>query len=124
MSNEITIGVTVQVNSANFITSFLPGSIQVDLASQVASGGAQIIGTATNAEFIVMGDVTAAGYSWFRNLDATNYVDIGTGTGTSFVASLRLKPGQIAVAPLHPTNPPSARANVGACNLFYNILSA
>lgn len=123
MSNEITLSASIRAKNGNLDVSFAPGTLQFDQTSQVAVGGVQIIGTSTNAEFIALGDVTTAGYSWFRNCDTTNYIDIGTGTATSFVGLIRLYAGQVALCPLHPTNPPSAKANSGACNLQYTILS-
>jgi hypothetical protein len=123
MSNEITFNTTLRAKNGNLDYLFAPGTLLFDQTSQVAVGGVQVIGTATNAEAIALGDVTTAGFAVFRNLDTANYVDIGTGTGTSFVASMRLYAGQPAVAPLHPTNVPTARANSAACNLQYFILS-
>lgn len=123
MSNEITVQVSLTAKNGNLDYRFQPGTLLYDQSSQIAIGGVQSIGTATNAEVLAMGDVTTAGYCTLRNLDTTNYIDVGTGTGTSFVASMRLKAGQVAIAPLHPTNVPSARANAAACNLQYFILS-
>lgn len=124
MSNEISVTVNARVRNGYLDVSFSPGALLFDQNSAIASGGVQSIGTSTNCEFIALGDVSTAGYAWFRNLDTTNYVEIGTGTGTSFVASMRLKPGNVALCPLHPTNAPSAKANTGACNLWYQVNSA
>lgn len=123
MSNEITVNVALRAKNGNLDFLFAPGTLLFNQTSQVGAGGIQIIGTATNAELVAVGDVTTAGWTVFRNLDTTNYIDVGTGTGTSFVASLRLLAGECAIAPIHPTNVPSARANSAACNLQYFILS-
>lgn len=124
MSNEISITINTRVKNSNMDTPFIVPGLLFDQASPIAAGTVQSIGTSTNCEFVALGDVTTAGLTWFRNMDSTNYIDIGTGTGTSFVAFIRLGPGKPALCWLHPTNAPSAKANVAACNLWYQVNSA
>ena len=113
MSNEITVRASLTINNVSLQQAFNPSPISINQASQIASGGVQNIGTATNAEFVALGDVTTAGWSYFRNLNTStaNWIDMGTGTGSTFVASIRLYGGgEIALLPLHPTNAIAARA--------------
>lgn len=124
MSSEIQVNVSLKASNSNLKYASPPwGTLMFDQTSQVAIGGVQVIGTATNAEFLAIGDVTTAGWCILRNLDSTNYVDVGTRTGTDFYATMRLNAGEIALLPLHPTNVPSAKANSAAVNLQYQILS-
>ena len=123
MSNEISVTLNARVKNGYLDVPFNV-SAQFDQASAIGSGGIQSIGTATNAEFIALGDVTTASFAFLRNLDTTNYIDVGTGTGTSFIAFLRIGPGKFATCWLHPTNAPSARSNVAACNLWYHVSNA
>jgi hypothetical protein len=119
MANEITVQAKLSVVKSFLNHTEYPGVLTFDMSGSNATGGAQNIGTA--AETITMGDVSTAGYSYFRNLGPTNFVDIGSGTGTSYVPFLKLKAGEVALCRLG-TNAPTARANVAAVNLQYYIL--
>lgn len=119
MAQEITVNLRMNVTKGYLSQKFEPGPILVDMSGTTATGGAQDIGT--TAETITMSDVTSAGYAYFRNTDTTNFVEIGTGTAGSFVAALKLKAGEVAVARLG-TNAPTARANTAAVKLQYYIL--
>lgn len=119
MADEITVNLSLRVRNGYLISENSTGNSLVSMSGSNASGGAQNIGT--TAETITMGDVATAGYSFFRNLGPTNFVEIGTGT-TTFVSFAKLKVGESAVVRLG-TNAPTARANVAAVNLQYMILS-
>lgn len=120
MADEITVNLSLRVRNGYLISENSTGNSLVSMSGSNASGGAQNIGT--TAETINVGDVSTAGYSFFRNLGPTNFVEIGTGTGGSFVSFAKLKVGESAVVRLG-TNAPTARANVAAVNLQYMILS-
>jgi hypothetical protein len=64
----------------------------------VSGGGVienvQTITTNGPATALVLGSVTAPGFAYFKNLDATNAVRIGTSDGTNFTAFLRLRAGE------------------------------
>lgn len=120
MADEITVSLRMRVNNGFLIHEESTSNQLVSMTGLVASGGVQNIGT--NPEAIVVNDVATAGYAFFRNTGPTNYIDLGTGTGTSFVAFSRLKAGESGCIRLG-TNAPTARANVAAVNLQYYILS-
>jgi hypothetical protein len=63
------------------------------------------------------------GYAFFRNIDATNYVEIGVQISTVFYAFAKLKAGEVAVVRMNQTNPPYALANAAAVVLQYTILA-
>ena len=98
-----------------------PGPIAIAMTGSVASAGAQTI--STNATTINMGSVATAGYSYFRNTSTANFIEIGTGTGTSFVAFSKLFYGDAQIVRLG-TNAPTAKADTAAGTLQYTILSA
>lgn len=120
MANEITLNLKLSVSSGYLVAREDPGSISVTMGGSVAAGGAQTI--ATNATAIVMGSVATAGYAYFRNVSTANYLEIGTGTGTSFVAFSKLSYGDAQIVRLG-TNAPTAKANTAAGTLQYLILS-
>lgn len=119
MANEITITAKLSVKKDNLDHAENPGTLSFDMTGTTASGGAQAV--TTTAAALGIGSVTTAGYAYFRNLGPTNYVEIGTLTGASFVAFAKLKVGEVAVVRLG-TNAPTARANTATVNLQYYIL--
>jgi hypothetical protein len=118
MASEITINVKMNVAKTKLVHREDPGTILVDMTGGVASGGVQNV--TTTAAAITMGSVTTAGYSYFRNTDTTNAVEIGTGT-SPFVPFAKLKAGEAAVFRLG-TNSPTAKAAASTVNLQYYIL--
>ena len=119
MADEITLNLRLAVANGFLVQRFDPSTLTVTMTGTTAAGGVQSIGY-LSAETLGVTDVSTCGYAYFRNTDATNYVEIGTGTGT-FVAFAKLKAGEAAVLRLG-TNAPTARANTAAVNLQYFIL--
>jgi len=119
MANEITITAKMAVKKDSLDHAENPGTLSFDMSGAVATGGAQAV--TTTAAALGIGSVTTAGYSYFRNTGPTNYIEIGTGTGTNFAPFIKLKTGEVAVCRLG-TNAPTAKANVATVNLQYYIL--
>lgn len=115
MANEISLTVNMQVSNGNFRTSFTPGTIQVD---QAAIGGHMpIVSVGTTEEVLGFGDIGTLGYMALRNLDGTNYVDIGPESGGAMVPIIRLEAGNVAVMRLKPGITVRAQANTAAVKL-------
>ncbi|MES2788123.1 MAG: hypothetical protein V4719_00780 [Planctomycetota bacterium] len=85
-----------------------------------AQGDTQIVGT--TEEVVGFGDLVAARWALFRNLDATNYVDIGPESAGAMVSLIRLKPGEACLLPLKPGVVLRAQANTAAIKLKKLIL--
>jgi len=119
MANEITLNLKMQVEKSFLSHSENPGVLSVDMSGSNAIGGVQTIGT--TAEAITITDVSTPGYAYFRNTDSTNFVEIGTGTG-SFVPFAKLKKGEACIMRLS-TTAPTARANTAALTLQFYILA-
>ncbi|MDB4403275.1 hypothetical protein N9204_00405 [bacterium] len=101
MANEITVSAYLKVDDGTYSRATSTGNAQFDLTTSdvVAAGEIQTIGT--TYEEITVGDVTTPGWSFFKNLDATNYVEIGIEhSGTTFVAFAKLEPGEFFPVPL------------------------
>ncbi len=120
MANEITLNLKISALKGSLNHTENPGTLTVDLSGLVAVGGAATV--TTTAAALTMGSVSSAGYAYFRNTGPTNFVEIGTGTGGSFVAFLKLKAGEAAICRLG-TNTPTARANTASVQLQYYILA-
>lgn len=115
MANEITITLSASVANSYFKSSFQPGSIQLN---QTAIGGHMpIVSVGTSEEALTFGDISTLGYVALRNLDTTNYVDIGPESGGAMVAMIRLKAGNVAIMRLKPGITVRAQANTAAVKL-------
>lgn len=120
MANEISIQATIAVRKDYLSARRSQGrSFTMNAASPAKAAGIASIGFAAH-EAIPMGDVGTAGYAWFENLDATNYVQIGIDVAGAFHAFIKLKPGELALVRLG-TNAPYAKANAAAVKLDYEI---
>lgn len=120
MANEGTISIRLSVAKSNLIIR-KDDQISFSVAATPYAGGAQSIGT--TYELLTMGDVATAGYGFLKNIDATNYVEVGIVTGATFYPLLKLLPGEIA-AVRFAIIAIYAKANTADCVLEFIIGSA
>jgi hypothetical protein len=102
MSNEIALNFNIQVTNGTYRDSFSKQGAYYDQNSQGASGGIQSIGT-SEEDLVISDSVTTNGYLVLHNLDTTNYVDWGEKSGGVMKPIGRLKPGDIAVFRMKPS---------------------
>ncbi len=120
MANEITYSYSIGVSKSNLINSkSASGSITMN-GSHYASG-AMNIPTTAGGTAIPLGSVATNGTACFKNLDATNYVEIGVQVTGTFYPLIRLKPGEPAYLRISPSAVPYALANTAAVALEYLI---
>ena len=120
MANEITLNFRMAVSNGYLVAKEEPGTLYATMTGKVSTGGAQTI--STNVTTINMGSVATAGYAFFRNVSTAHYIEIGTGTGTSFAAFSRLDYGDAQIVKLG-TSAPTAKANSVNGTLYYQIFS-
>ena len=122
MANEITYSATITVRKGELSKTLNFSDVSSLSASPVyCAGGVQNVGTTEEA--VAVGDVASAGFAYFKNVDATNYVQLGAMNGGTFVPFVKLTAGQACVLPLG-TSAPYAKANTAAVALDYFIFSA
>lgn len=92
----------------------------IDQAVAQQDGGTQSIGT--SAENIGVVDVATLGWAWFKNLDGTNYVELGV-DAAGFLPVVRLNAGEQCVFRLAQGITLQARANTAAVLLQYAVLN-
>jgi len=116
MADELSINATI---------SFSKGGAKVnrsESASVTVTGDSFIHNVQsidTSEEVVLEGtDLGTPGYMWIKNLDATNYVDVGL-TGAYQV---RLKAGEIALYRVASSAAIYALANTGACLVEYVLI--
>lgn len=113
MANEITVRTSLRVDNGNFKITADAGALTFD---QSAAGGGNpgTVEVGTTEESISLGDIGTSGFCYIRNLDATNYVQLGFSTG---VYGIRLKAGEPCLFRLDPSATLYALANTAACKL-------
>lgn len=120
MANEITVAVSLQVANGLLADRRNLPRLQVDQTTAATSAGTQSIGT--THEVIALGGVTTAGYVYIRNIDETNFVEVGVDVAAAFVPSIKLLAGQVALFPAGATL--YAKANTAAVKIDVLILAA
>src|SRR5436309_15751946 len=93
MSNEITITSTLKY-SKNKASASLAGTFQASQTGDKYEAGVQSVGTSPE-ETIQKGDIGTIGYAMFRNMDPTNFVQLGAQTGQY---TIKLNPGETSAA--------------------------
>jgi hypothetical protein len=122
MPNEISFTGSLSVYKPSIMTNpsgrSAPG-LSFNMAGlYTVEGNLQILLTAT---LIPMGQVSAPHWSYFRNLDPTNFVTLFNGvTGAALPRLLALEP---CFVPLDPTGVYYALADTAPCALEYFIAS-
>lgn len=123
MANEFYWKLQGRYSPANANT--LPSSLGIVEGYTNQSGvdheaGTQNIGT--SEETITWStDIGDEYWLFIRNLDATNYVQLGFATG---VYGIRLRAGDFMLIPLEPGTTIYALANTAACNVQYLVYEA
>lgn len=119
MADEITLKVYIDyAKSGVEVNRDITDSF--DVTNAPIASGVQNIGTSSEA--IVINDLGSnQGYAFFHNLDATNYVEIGTYVSSVFYPAIKLKAGEFALVRLSPALTYRALANTAAINLEYVI---
>lgn len=102
MANELTVSASLSYNKPVSLLGAVNLVVdagrsltrQIDIATGRKAEAAQLVGTVEEQFALV--DVAAARYFLIQNLDAVNFVQVGTATGAY---SIKLLPGDIALFP-------------------------
>ena len=115
MADEIVITMGMTVTNGSLTKKVGTIVDRYDMAGTRAFGAVQDIGT--TYELLDTGaDVGTEGWSFYRNLDATNYVELGLEVSAAFYAFAKLMPGEMAMLPIS-SNAIYAKANTATCKL-------
>jgi len=116
MANELSVTAKLSFSKANSKVS-RADTESVDVTGSEFTHQVQVVGT-TEEEIAQGADVGTPGYVWAKNLDATNYVEIGSTTG---VYDIKVKAGEIALW-RHNSATLYGKANTSAVRLEYIII--
>ena len=122
MAGEITATGTLTDSSVS--VNVKPGSMTIDQTNKRKVANVQNIPTTAAGTALTLGAVTVPGYAMFRNLDSTNYVEVGDTSAGVFVPSLRIDAGKYNGPVRLAMTAPKARANAAAVDLDYTILDS
>ncbi len=116
MANELVIsGLTIAFSKSNVPSVNVgPVSLSVTVSGTQVMDNVQSVGTSEEA--ILLGDVAPGGYWFVQNMDATNFVELRSGTGaTDFI---KLLAGEWAIFRTSAdASAPYAIADTAACNV-------
>ena len=121
MSDEVTFD--LEIDYAKGGAAILNRKIidlSIDQENDGMAGGIQNVGFEAH-EALDMGDISTAGICFMRNMDDTNYVEIGVDVSGVFYPFIKLKAGEPWQGRLG-TNAPYAKANTAAVELEYWVL--
>ena len=125
MASEISVTTRLYAKKSFLVVDNNVGTINADLSGSTSASGIVSIPTTAGGTALSLDGITTAtmGYAFFRNIDATNYVEIGVQISTVFYAFAKLKAGEVAIVRMNQTNPPYALANTAAVVLQFTILA-
>ena len=121
MAQEINVSVSLSATKG-YLSESVVTAVNPDMAGTRSFANVQAIGT-THEVLVVNADIATAGWAYFRNLDATNYVELGVVVAATFYPFAKLKAGVPQLIHLSSTAI-YAKANTAACDLKYIILEA
>ena len=128
MANEISLQFTLNVqNPSSPLAGTTPFSdkasdnLSLTQATLGESAGVMSVPTTAGGTVLPVGGVSTNGYAFFKNLDATNYVQIGIKVTGTFYAVLKLKPNESGVIRIDPSAALYCLANTAAVNLQYKL---
>lgn len=113
MSNEISIGISMSFSKGGASVQ-RSESISVDVAGDTFTHAVQEIGTSEEA--LTEADVGTPGYVFIKNLDDTNFVEVGI----AGQYCIKLKAGEVAL--FRADAAIFAKADTTACNVEYWIV--
>jgi len=124
MANEIKATVNVRMENGLSKDQFLPAAINITQSSIGYVSGIVSVGTA--GENLAFPDISTLGVLVGRNLDGTNYVELGLSTSTGSTGKLGMKilAGEPFFFRLKPGINVRAKANTAAVDLERHLYEA
>lgn len=120
MAGTITITGKISLVNGELTETIRPAG--TDTITQTTQGlHATVWNVGTSEESMPVGDVGTLGRFYMKNLDSTNYVDIGPDSGGSMVGCVRLKPGEEHWFRSKPGVTWKGQANTAACKVQIKI---
>lgn len=113
MPNELSINLSISYNKSGLLIDSPVNPFRATVVGLKYIKTVQNVGLA--AEPLLVGDITSLGYLFMRNLDATNFVTLRSGSAGTPLA--RLKAGEAMVLRLDPASDPHLISNTAPVNV-------
>lgn len=121
MANEITITGNLSCTNGTFSFATRESSKQAN-QSAVGGGGPGVVSCTTSDTVVTLGNLTTPGWGFIKNLDSTNYVEIGPTSGGAIVPFIKLLPGEFAIFRLAASVTLRSQANTATCKVLFAFL--
>jgi hypothetical protein len=116
MANEFTVQFNLVLANGNYGDRISLGQLNFDQAAIGRGGHVQSVGT--TEETLDFGDVSTEGLFYVRNLDGTNFVEIGPQVGTgNGQLDIKLEAGDFFFGRIKAASAWRAKADTAACLL-------
>lgn len=102
MANEISIGIAESVTNGELRHSMPLTTDLIDQTTKALLSKVESVPTTAGGTVISTTGITALGYLYVKNLDATNFVKYGPTSAGAIVDFGKLKPGEQAILRLMP----------------------
>lgn len=119
MANELTVSIRTRLANGSLNDRPPNNTFQVDQANAGIFRDVQSVTTSDTA--VPTGNIATLGWAKFKNLDDTNYVNIGPDSGGSIVDMIRLEPGEECTFRIEPGITLRWQANTAACEVDFTI---
>ena len=110
MANEFTIVTSMRYSSGND-SQVLKDQYTADQTSVPLGGAPGVQNVGTTHEVLGISGLLNLGIAYFKNLDETNFVDIGVDVASTFYPLIRLLPGESTVFRFTATATPYLKAD-------------
>lgn len=122
MAKEIIVKTSIACANGSFVMPEMgPGIQYFDQAAQGRSANTQTIGT-TQEALVIGSDIAVPGVAYFRNIDPTNYIELGLVVSATFYPFAKIKPGEAYVLRIAAGAAYYAKANTTAAKLDNVVL--
>jgi hypothetical protein len=118
MANEISVSQTLRYSKSG-VSASQATSFSADQSGDKYQAGVQIVGA--TEESLDKGDIGTIGYIAFKNLDTTNFFQMGITTG---VYSIKCLAGKGGVVPWNSSTAPLVKANTAPVEVEYLMIEA
>lgn len=123
MANEITVNARLACDNCVQASTIGATDLQFTQSTARRSAGVQAVGTATHEAVSIHSDISSKGWAFFRNLDSTNYVELGVDVSSTFYPVIRLEALEVGLFRISPSITLYAKANTASVELEYEVLA-
>lgn len=120
MANEISVTVGLSVTKDELVVKESTTTIRRTMTGTHAASSVQDVGTTYEA-LAFPAELATLGYCYLKNVDATNYIEIGRDVGAAFYGVIRLLPGDVQLVRFSAATM-YARANTATAKLRFSLL--